>query len=131
VADVSLDPSRRSGLRSRVDGLRERALDTGLALDRRYGDRRAVAIARDVLALDRAVAGTELAGALAYRLFLWFLPFVLVLVAGLGVYADASDQTARGATRPRGRRPTRRASRDWCSSRCRRRPRAARAGTPS
>ena len=37
----------------------------------------------------------ELAAALAYRLFLWFLPFVLVLVAGLGVYADASDQTPR------------------------------------
>ena len=44
--------------------------------------------------LDRALAGGELAAALAYRLFLWFLPFVLVLV-GLGVYADASDQAPR------------------------------------
>ena len=48
-----------------------------------------------MLALDKAVAGSELAGALAYRLFLWFLPFVLMLVAGLGAYADASDQTPR------------------------------------
>jgi len=52
---------------------------------------------RDVVLLDRAVAGRELAGALAYRLFFWFLPFVLVLVAGLGVYSDASDQTPQEA----------------------------------
>jgi uncharacterized BrkB/YihY/UPF0761 family membrane protein len=52
---------------------------------------------RDVLALDQAIAGSELAGALAYRLFIWFLPFVLVLVAGLGVYADVSDQTPQEA----------------------------------
>lgn len=54
-----------------------------------------MSVVRDVMLLDRAVAGGELAGALAYRLFLWFLPFVLVLVAGLGVYADASDESPK------------------------------------
>jgi len=84
-----------SHVRSRAEELQARAVETRTLLEGRYGERRPVAIARDVLALDRAVAGSELAGALAYRLFLWFLPFVLVLVAGLGVYADASDQAPR------------------------------------
>ena len=68
-----------------------------LLLESRYGDRRSVAVVARRLPARSAIAGGELAGALAYRLFLWFLPFVLVLVAGLGVYADASDQTPREA----------------------------------
>lgn len=39
---------------------------------------------------DRDRAGFLLAGALAYRLFLWLLPFMLVIVAGLG-FLEASD----------------------------------------
>ncbi len=39
---------------------------------------------------DRDRAGFLLAGALAYRLFLWLLPFTLVLVGGLG-FLEASD----------------------------------------
>ncbi len=39
---------------------------------------------------DRDRAGFLLAGALAYRLFLWLLPFTLVIVAGLG-FLEASD----------------------------------------
>jgi uncharacterized BrkB/YihY/UPF0761 family membrane protein len=38
---------------------------------------------------DRDRAGFLLAGALAYRLFLWLLPFTLVIVAGLG-FLEAS-----------------------------------------
>jgi uncharacterized BrkB/YihY/UPF0761 family membrane protein len=93
---------RASGGRARVGALHRRARQTLLQLDGRYGDQRSVAAIRDVLLLDRAVAGSELAGALAYRLFLWFLPFVLVLVAGLGVYSDASDQTPQEIARKLG-----------------------------
>ena len=39
---------------------------------------------------DRDRAGFLLAGALAYRLFLWLLPFTLLIVAGLG-FLEASD----------------------------------------
>ena len=39
---------------------------------------------------DRDRAGFLLAGALAYRLFLWLLPFMLVIVGGLG-FLEASD----------------------------------------
>ena len=34
---------------------------------------------------DGEVAGGIIAGALAYRLFIWLLPFALVLVGGLGL----------------------------------------------
>lgn len=39
---------------------------------------------------DQAVAGSVLAAALAYRLFIWFLPFALLLVVGVGVHAQDS-----------------------------------------
>jgi uncharacterized BrkB/YihY/UPF0761 family membrane protein len=42
-----------------------------------------------VLERDRERAGRLLAGALAHRLFLWLLPFTLVLVAGLGFLSSA------------------------------------------
>lgn len=88
-------PAAASRLRARIARAQERAERVGRALEARYGGRPAVAIAREVLRIDGGIAGGELAGALAYRLFLWCLPFVLVVVAGLGVYADASDETPR------------------------------------
>src|SRR5512144_1868623 len=90
-------PPSGGGIRRRIHDLRARADDAQRRLDQRYGQRRSVRLVRDMVVRDQAVAGGELAGALAYRLFLWFLPFVLVLVAGLGIYADASDQTPQQA----------------------------------
>ena len=46
---------------------------------------------------DADVGGGIIAGALAYRLFIWLLPFALVLVAGLGFAADAADRSAESA----------------------------------
>ena len=42
---------------------------------------------------DSEVGGGIIAGALAYRFFIWALPFALVLVAGLGLAADASSES--------------------------------------
>jgi uncharacterized BrkB/YihY/UPF0761 family membrane protein len=48
---------------------------------------------------DGETAGGIIAGALAYRLFIWLLPAALVAVAGLGIAADAAgnspDQAAK------------------------------------
>jgi len=47
---------------------------------------------------DSEIGGGLISGALAYRIFIWLLPFVLVLVGGIGVAASASespDATAR------------------------------------
>jgi uncharacterized BrkB/YihY/UPF0761 family membrane protein len=51
----------------------------------------------DVVRHDTQIAGGILAGALAYRLFIWLLPAALVAVAGLGVAAEATDTTAATA----------------------------------
>ena len=42
---------------------------------------------------DSEIGGGLLAGALAYRLFVFLLPFAVFLVVGLGLYADVTDQT--------------------------------------
>jgi uncharacterized BrkB/YihY/UPF0761 family membrane protein len=42
---------------------------------------------------DAEVAGGIIAGALAYRLFIWLLPLGLVAVVGLGIAADASSES--------------------------------------
>jgi uncharacterized BrkB/YihY/UPF0761 family membrane protein len=42
---------------------------------------------------DSEIGGSLLAGALAYRLFVFLLPFAVFLVVGLGAYADATDQS--------------------------------------
>ena len=41
---------------------------------------------------DRRRAGGLLAGGLAFRLFLWLLPFALVVVSGMGFLADRLDR---------------------------------------
>jgi uncharacterized BrkB/YihY/UPF0761 family membrane protein len=45
---------------------------------------------------DAEVAGGIIAGALAYRLFIWLLPFGLVFVGGLGVIAAAFSDSPKG-----------------------------------
>ena len=40
---------------------------------------------------DSELGGGLMAGALAYRIFIWLLPFALVIVAGIGIAASASE----------------------------------------
>jgi uncharacterized BrkB/YihY/UPF0761 family membrane protein len=66
-------------LGGRVSAARERhaTLDLGFAIVERDSD----------------IGGALLAGALAYRLFVLLLPTTLLLVSGLGLYADATDKS--------------------------------------
>jgi uncharacterized BrkB/YihY/UPF0761 family membrane protein len=48
---------------------------------------------------DGEIGGGLIAGALAYRFFIWILPFALVVVAGLGLASDASGETAAETAR--------------------------------
>ena len=83
-ATISKVKERSKEARRRAEAARPRsaAIDTGF----RMADR------------DRLVGGGVLAGALAYRLFLWLLPFALVLVGLLGLLgrmkADAAEEVA-------------------------------------
>jgi uncharacterized BrkB/YihY/UPF0761 family membrane protein len=51
---------------------------------------------------DSEVGGGIIAGALAYRLFIWLLPLALVAVAGLGFAADASSESPDEAAKSLG-----------------------------
>jgi membrane protein len=53
---------------------------------------------------DGKVGGGIMAGSLAYRLFIWLLPFSLVVVAGIGLGTDLTSETAASATRSLGLR---------------------------
>ena len=50
----------------------------------------------EIVDRDGEVGGGIIAGALAYRLFIWLLPFGLVFVGGLGVIADALSKSPKG-----------------------------------
>jgi uncharacterized BrkB/YihY/UPF0761 family membrane protein len=69
--------------RQRVDAARA-------AVEARRPDVRSVDATLSAYERDRDRAGFLLAGALAYRLFLWLLPFTLLIVSGLG-FLEASD----------------------------------------
>jgi uncharacterized BrkB/YihY/UPF0761 family membrane protein len=67
----------------------ERAAARAEAERRRHGT---VDAAFEMVDHDSEVGGGIMAGALAYRLFIWLLPFSLVAVAGLGFAAEANAE---------------------------------------
>jgi len=80
------------------------------AAAKRYAER-AEAMRRDHGSVDTAyviadrdseIGGGLMAGALAYRLFIWLLPFALVVVGGIGIAADVSTDSTSTATRSLG-----------------------------
>jgi uncharacterized BrkB/YihY/UPF0761 family membrane protein len=80
---------RQEAWQARMDGLAERAQEE-------RGRRGWVDAIFEVVDRDEEIAGGIIAGALAYRLFIWLLPFGLVFVGGLGVIADASSNSPKG-----------------------------------
>jgi uncharacterized BrkB/YihY/UPF0761 family membrane protein len=90
-------PSRAKRARLWAAAMQERG--------RRYGDRAQAERSRhasvdavfEMVDRDGEVAGGIIAGALAYRLFIWLLPLGLVAVAGLGIAADASSESPEKA----------------------------------
>jgi membrane protein len=84
--------------RLRVAETQARATALGDAQRQKH---RSVDAAFEMVDRDGDIGGGIIAGALAYRLFIWLLPLALVAVAGLGIAADAADEspqeTADGA----------------------------------
>jgi uncharacterized BrkB/YihY/UPF0761 family membrane protein len=79
---------RQQALQERMDRLSERAQEE-------RGRRGWVDATFEVADRDAEVAGGIIAGAVAYRLFFWLLPFGLVFVGGLGVVAAALSDSPR------------------------------------
>jgi uncharacterized BrkB/YihY/UPF0761 family membrane protein len=75
---------------ARAERVRARAQDER----QRHGS---VDVVYEMADRDGEVGGGIIAGALAYRLFIWLLPLTLVAVAGLGIAADASSESPGSA----------------------------------
>ena len=92
-ARAPVPPSRRDRLQERVGRLSDRRRRL---LERAEEERRrheSVSVAFEVADRDSDAGGGIIAGALAYRLFVWLLPLALVGVAGLGVASDAASES--------------------------------------
>jgi uncharacterized BrkB/YihY/UPF0761 family membrane protein len=86
---------RRAAMAARAQRFAERAQ----AERGRHGSLDAVF---EMVDRDVEVGGGIIAGALAYRLFIWLLPFAFVLVAGLGIAADAASESPEAVAKSLG-----------------------------
>lgn len=78
-------PGRIAQLRSRAEALTEQVATTAWT---------PVVIAREAYERDRDIGGAVLAGAIAFRVFVWMLAASLVAVAGLGFLSAAGENPA-------------------------------------
>jgi uncharacterized BrkB/YihY/UPF0761 family membrane protein len=86
---------RTAALQTRARRLAERA-------EAERANHRSLDAVYEVVDRDVEVAGGIIAGALAYRFFIWLLPFALVLVAGLGLASSAATTSPTAAARSLG-----------------------------
>jgi uncharacterized BrkB/YihY/UPF0761 family membrane protein len=88
-------PEGKSGRIARAKARAEAAKIAGAEiLEREQARRKSVWVAVEAYSRDRRFAGGLLAGGLAFRLFLWLLPFSLVTVTLFGGLADSLEQPA-------------------------------------
>jgi uncharacterized BrkB/YihY/UPF0761 family membrane protein len=88
--------SRRERVRQRQDALQARVDRISERAQEERGRRGWVDAIYEMVERDNEIAGGIIAGALAYRLFIWLLPAGLVFVGGLGVIADAASDSPKG-----------------------------------
>jgi uncharacterized BrkB/YihY/UPF0761 family membrane protein len=84
-------PGLTQRIKATVATAREKADDTFKRVEASRPDHPSVDIAFTTVERDFDRGGGLIAGALAYRFFFWLLPFVLVLVGGLGILSAASS----------------------------------------
>jgi uncharacterized BrkB/YihY/UPF0761 family membrane protein len=104
VATTPTDASRSrlDRARLRAAALRARAERISARADEERGRSKAVDVGLDLVDRDVEVGGGIIAGALAYRFFIWLLPFALVLVAGLGLASNAASTSPQDAAKSLG-----------------------------
>jgi uncharacterized BrkB/YihY/UPF0761 family membrane protein len=87
-------PTRRQSWPGRIQADAERLAQRAEA---ERGRHRSVDAVFEMAERDGEVGGGIIAGALAYRFFIWLLPLALVAVAGLGFAADAASESPEEA----------------------------------
>jgi uncharacterized BrkB/YihY/UPF0761 family membrane protein len=89
--------SRRARVRRWTAEIRDDAKELARRAETERSKRRSVDAIFEMVERDSEVGGGIIAGALAFRLFIWFLPLALVAVAGLGLAADAASGSPKEA----------------------------------
>jgi uncharacterized BrkB/YihY/UPF0761 family membrane protein len=101
-AEADAPPSRLERARLRADALHARARKVAERAEAERADHDSLDALYELVDRDSEVGGGIIAGALAYRFFIWLLPFALVLVAGLGLGAGASSESPQDAAKSLG-----------------------------
>lgn len=94
--------SARDRARARGAALQEKAARIAQRAQSERSRHSSVDAAFEMADRDAEVGGGIMAGALAYRLFIWLLPLALVLIAGLGFASDAAHVAPDDAARDLG-----------------------------
>jgi uncharacterized BrkB/YihY/UPF0761 family membrane protein len=97
--DEPVATGRVARLKARQAALKTRGEELAKRAEQERGRHGSVDAAFEMVERDGEVGGAIMAGALAYRLFIWLLPLALVAVAGLGIAADASSQSPEEAAK--------------------------------
>jgi membrane protein len=95
--EVVAPASRRARTRLWAAALRANGQQLAERAETERGRHRSVDAVFEMVERDGEVGGGIMAGALAYRLFIWLLPLALVAVAGLGFAADAASRSPEEA----------------------------------
>ena len=93
---------RVARLKAERERLTTRALETRDKYSARRGESQTIDTVFSVFERDTLTGGPVLAGAVAFRVFLFQVPYVYVLVAGFGLASDAAGSSPSAAARDAG-----------------------------
>ena len=95
-------PSARESAKHRLEQLRERAVRTRAGIEARRADSASIDTAFEAVERDAQTGGGVLAAALAFRLFMFLVPYAFVMVTGFGLASSAAGQDPGDAARSAG-----------------------------
>src|ERR1700728_962723 len=85
-------PASKESVRDRVHHLRERAARTKAGIEARRADSASIDTAFEALERDSQSGGGVLAAAVAFRLFMFLVPYAFVMVTGFGLVSTAARE---------------------------------------
>ena len=89
-------------VKNRLQHLRERAERTRAGIEARRADSASIDTAFDAVERDAQTGGGVLAAAVAFRLFMFLVPYAFVMVTGFGLASSAAGQDPGDAARSAG-----------------------------
>jgi uncharacterized BrkB/YihY/UPF0761 family membrane protein len=95
-------PPARESVRERVTHLRERAERTRAGIEARRADSASIDTAFEAVERDAQSGGGVLAAAVAFRLFMFLVPYAFVMCTGFGLASTAAGQDPGDAARSAG-----------------------------